>query len=180
MATELGEPEVMKGYGMRNATLMAIAPTTSSAFILGQVSQGIEPVWSNCYIKDVAKAKVVIKNNQLLELLEQKGENTKETWHSIRDHDGSVQHLNCLSENEKAVFKTFGEINQEEIIDQAGDRQQFIDQGQSLNIKAHPNVSAKEMNILALKAWDSGIKALYYQHSDNAAQSMVRERQAKK
>ena len=180
MATELGEPEVMKGYGMRNATLMAIAPTTSSAFILGQVSQGIEPVWSNCYIKDVAKAKVVIKNNQLLELLEQKGENTKETWHSIRDHDGSVQHLNCLRENEKAVFKTFGEINQEEIIDQAGDRQQFIDQGQSLNIKAHPNVSAKEMNILALKAWDSGIKALYYQHSDNAAQSMVRERQAKK
>jgi ribonucleoside-diphosphate reductase alpha chain len=180
MATELGEPEVMKGYGMRNATLMAIAPTTSSAFILGQVSQGIEPVWSNCYIKDVAKAKVVIKNNQLLELLEQKGENTKETWHSIRDHDGSVQHLNCLSENEKAVFKTFGEINQEEIIDQAGDRQQFIDQGQSLNIKAHPNVSAKEMNILALKAWDSGIKALYYQHSDNVAQSMVRERQAKK
>src|SRR6056297_1451959 len=109
MATELGEPEVMKGYGRRHATTMAIAPTTSSAFILGQVSQGIEPIWSNCYIKDVAKMKVVIKNPLLEELLEKKGLNDKTTWDSIRDADGSVQHLDFLTDEEKDVFRTFAE-----------------------------------------------------------------------
>lgn len=176
LAKRLGEPEVLKGYGRRNTTLMAIAPTTSSAFILGQVSQGIEPVWSNCYIKDVAKTKVVIRNQQLLEFLDSKGHNTKEIWTSIRDHNGSVQHLDFLSTTEKAIYKTFDEINQEVIIEQAADRQEFIDQGQSLNVKVKADITAKEMNALSLKAWDCGIKALYYQHSDNAAQNMVRSK----
>lgn len=180
LAKTLGEPEVLKGYGRRNTTLLAVAPTTSSAFILGQVSQGIEPVWSNCYIKDVSKAKVVIKNKQLEAFLEDQGKNTKEVWDSIRDHDGSVQHLDFLDDSEKAIFKTFGEINQEEVLTHAADRQKYIDQAQSLNIKVPPGITAKEMNALAIKAWESGIKSMYYQHSDNAAQSMARSKLAKK
>lgn len=180
LAHKLGEPEVLQGYGRRNTTLMAIAPTTSSAFILGQVSQGIEPVWSNCYIKDVAKTKVVIKNQQLLSLLEDLGQNTKEVWNSIRDHDGSVQHLDFLTDEQKAIYKTFGELDQSVVLQQAAVRQEFIDQAQSLNIKVPADITAKETNTLMMQAWDSGIKALYYQHSENAAQNMMRSKLNKK
>ncbi|MFW6210113.1 MAG: ribonucleoside-diphosphate reductase subunit alpha [Patescibacteria group bacterium] len=180
MAQELGEPELLKGYGRRHTTTMAIAPTTSSAFILGQVSQGIEPIWSNCYIKDVAKMKVVIKNPNLKELLAEKGKDDKETWDSIRDNDGSVQHLDCLSEEEKEVFRTFAEIDQNKLIEHAGDRQQYIDQGQSLNVMVPPDVAAKDINQLYIQAWKQGCKALYYQHSMNAAQQMVRKKLAAK
>ncbi|MBY0309762.1 ribonucleoside-diphosphate reductase subunit alpha [Patescibacteria group bacterium] len=176
MGKEYGEPAVLKGYGRRNTTTMAIAPTTSSAFILGQVSQGIEPVWSNCYIKDVAKLKVTIKNPFLEKLLETKGMNTKEVWDGIRDNDGSVQHLDALTDQEKAVFRTFAEIDQGAVIDQAADRQPFIDQGQSLNVMVPPSVTAKEINALYMRAWKGGVKALYYQHSMNAAQEMVRKK----
>lgn len=170
LARRFGEPEILKGYGRRNTTLNAVAPTTSSAFILGQVSQSIEPIWSNCYVKDVAKMKVTIKNPMLTDILEQKGKNTREVWNDIRDHDGSVAHLDFLSDLEKEVFKTFPEINQYDIIDQASDRQQFIDQSQSLNIMVNPDMSAKEINGLYMFAWENGIKSLYYQHSTSAAQ----------
>ncbi len=176
MAKEYGEPEILKGYGRRHTTTMAIAPTTSSAFILGQVSQGIEPIWSNCYIKDVAKLKVVIKNSNLEALLEEKGKNTKEVWDSIRDNDGSVQHLNFLSDDEKAVFRTFAEIDQNKLIIHAGERQKFIDQGQSLNVMVAPDTPVKEINQLYLQAWKQGCKALYYQHSMNAAQQLTRKK----
>ncbi len=178
LATELGEPEVLKGYGRRNTTLLAIAPTTSSAFILGQVSQGIEPIWSNCYIKDVAKMKVVIKNPSLEKLLADKGKSTKEVWDSIRDADGSVQHLDFLSEEERAVYRTFAEIDQLAVIKQAADRQAYIDQGQSLNIMVDPSVPVKDINQIYLQAWKLGVKSLYYQHSMNAAQQMVRKKLA--
>jgi ribonucleoside-diphosphate reductase alpha chain len=174
MATEYGEPEVLKGYGRRNTTLMAVAPTTSSAFILGQVSQSIEPIWSNCYVKDIDKMKVTIKNKQLEKLLEDKGQNNKEVWYSIRDNDGSVQHLDILSAEEKEIFKTFQEISQKAIIEQAAARQQYIDQGQSLNLAINPSVPAKEINALYMYAWQLGIKTLYYQHSVNAAQQFGR------
>lgn len=180
LAKDFGEPEVLKGYGRRNTTLMAIAPTTSSAFILGQVSQGIEPIWSNCYIKDVAKMKVTIKNPTLKILLKEKKKDTKATWDSIRDNDGSVQHLDFLSDEEKAIFRTFGEIDQAKIIEQAGIRQKYIDQGQSLNVMVPPNTPAKEINQLYIKAWKEGIKSLYYQHSQNAAQQMARKKLAEK
>lgn len=178
LAVELGEPEVLKGYGRRNTTLLAIAPTTSSAFILGQVSQGIEPIWSNCYIKDVAKMKVTIKNPTLEKLLIEKGKNTKEVWDGIRDADGSVQHLDFLTDNERAIFRTFAEIDQSVVIKQAADRQAHIDQGQSLNIMVAPDTPVKEINHLYLQAWKQGIKSLYYQHSMNAAQQMVRKKLA--
>ncbi|PZM87116.1 MAG: ribonucleoside-diphosphate reductase subunit alpha [candidate division SR1 bacterium] len=175
MAKEYGEPEILKGYGRRHTTLNAIAPTTSSAFILGQVSQSIEPYLSNCYVKDVAKLKVTIKNPHLEALLEKKGKNTREIWLSIRDHDGSVQHLDCLSPEEKQVFKTFSEIDQMAIIYQAADRQKFIDQSQSLNVMISPQTPAKEINYLYLQAWKLGIKTLYYQHSMNAAQQFSKK-----
>ncbi len=176
MAKEYGEPDTLNGYGRRNTTLMALAPTTSSAFILGQVSQSIEPVWSNCYVKDIDKMKVTIKNPFLEKLLEKKGKNDRETWQSIRDNDGSVQYLDFLSETEKAVFKTFAEIDPYVVIDQASDRQKYIDQGQSLNLMIDPTISTKEVNALYLHAWKSGIKTLYYQHSMNAAQQFGRKK----
>lgn len=170
LAKELGEPSLLKGYGRRNTTLNAIAPTTSSAFILGQVSQSIEPVLSNCYVKDLAKMKTTIKNPFLEKLLKEKGRNTKEVWESIRSKDGSVQHLSFLSDAEKEVFKTFSEIDQIAIIDQAATRQQYIDQAQSLNLMINPSVPTKDINALYIFAWQAKIKTLYYQHSTNAAQ----------
>lgn len=176
LAKMFGEPEVLKGYGRRNTTTMAIAPTTSSAFILGQVSQGIEPVWSNCYVKDVAKMKVTIKNPFLEQVLEKLGKNDRETWASIRDNDGSVQHLNFLSDEDKEVFRTFAEIDQSAIIKQAADRQVYIDQGQSLNLMVPPSMPVKDINSLYIQAWKEGVKALYYQHSMNAAQELTRSK----
>ncbi len=175
MAKEYGEPEILKGYGRRHTTLMAVAPTTSSAFILGQVSQSIEPYMSNSYVKDVAKLKVTIKNPQLEKLLEAKEQNTRDVWLSIRDNDGSVQHLDFLTQEEKDVFKTFSEIDQMSIIYQAADRQKFIDQSQSLNVMISPQTPIKEVNYLYIQAWKLGIKTLYYQHSMNAAQQFSKK-----
>lgn len=176
LADRFGEPSLLTGYGRRNTTLTAVAPTTSSAFILGQVSQSIEPIWSNCYVKDLAKAKVTIRNPWLEKLLQEKGKNDRETWNSIRDRDGSVQHLSFLSEHEKNVFRTFSEIDQIDILDQAATRQQYIDQAQSLNLMINPKVAARDVNALMIYAWESGIKSLYYQHSTSAAQDFNRNK----
>lgn len=152
LAKELGEPSILKGYGRRNTTLLAVAPTTSSSFILGQVSQGIEPVFSNCFVKDLEKIKVTFRNRFLEKLLKEKNKNTDEIWKSILENDGSVMHLDFLNESEKDVFKTFSEIDQNKIIEQAGDRQKFIDQSQSLNLMIDPTISAKDINALYIKA----------------------------
>lgn len=176
LAVKFGEPEVLKGYGRRNTTLNAIAPTTSSAFILGQVSQGIEPIWSNIYVKDIAKIKTTIKNPFLVELLEEKGQNITEVWRSIRERDGSVQHLEFLTDLEKDVFKTYSEIDQLDIIYQAANRQNHIDQGQSVNIIVHPDMPVKEINKIHVTAWKLGLKSLYYQHSMNAAQKFKQKK----
>ena len=177
LAEKFGEPEVLKGYGRRNATLNAVAPTTSSAFILGQVSQGIEPIWSNSYVKDIAKIKTTIKNPFLKALLVEKGMDTVEVWKSIRDYDGSVQHLEGLTELEKDVFKTYYEIAQMTLIYQAANRQNHIDQGQSLNIMVHPDMPVKDINKLYVTAWKLGVKSLYYQHSMNAAQKFKQKKE---
>lgn len=176
LAEKFGEPAVLKGYGRRNATLNAIAPTTSSAFILGQVSQGIEPIWSNVYVKDIAKIKTTIRNPFLEKLLEEKGMNTIEVWRNIRDYDGSVQHLDFLTEDEKDVFKTYSEIDQLDLIYQAANRQNHIDQGQSVNIIVHPEMPVKEINKIHVTAWKLGLKSLYYQHSMNAAQKFAQKK----
>lgn len=170
LAQEYGEPELLKGYGRRNTTLLAIAPTKSSSWILGQVSEGIEPYKSNYYIKDLAKGKFSIKNPYLEKLLIEKKQNNKEVWNSILANHGSVQRLEFLSDFEKSVFKTFQEISPMEIIIQAAQRQKYIDQGQSLNLMIHPSVPTKDVNALIIEAWKMGIKSLYYQFSVNAAQ----------
>ena len=174
MATEYGEPPLLEGYGKRNVTMLAIAPTTSSSFILGQVSPSIEPLNSNYFVKDLAKGKFTYRNPYLEKMLESKDKNDTDTWKSILTRGGSVQHLDFLSQDEKDVFKTFGEISQKEIITQAADRQKYIDQGQSLNLMIPPTVKAKEVNELIKFAWESGIKSLYYQRSANPAQELAR------
>lgn len=158
--------------GYANTTLMAIAPTKSSSFILGQVSMGIEPIKSNYFVKDLAKIKTVYKNPFLIEELDKYGLNANETWEGILKKDGSVQHLDFPT---KEVFKTFLEISPKEIVLQAAQRQQYIDQSQSLNLMIHPSIPAKEINKLYLYAHEEGIKTLYYQFSQSSAQSFVRE-----
>lgn len=174
LADFFGEPEVLKGYGRRNATLLAIAPTTSSSFILGQVSPSIEPLNSNYFTKDLSKGKFTYKNPFLEELLESKGKNNKATWDDILLRGGSVQHLEFLSQEEKDVFKTFGEISQKEIIIQAAQRQKYIDQSQSLNLMIHHDTPPKDVSDLMIEAWRLGVKTLYYQRSTNPAQELAR------
>lgn len=176
MAVDFGEPQVLQGYGMRNTTTMAIAPTKSSSFILGQVSQSIEPEFSNCYVKDLAKMKVTIKNPYLMKLLQEKEQDTPDVWDSIKNRDGSVQHLDFLTQEEKEVFKTFSEINPYTIVDQAAVRQEYIDQGQSLNLMLDPDMTVREINQLYLYAHNAGVKSLYYSYSMSAAQSLTRKR----
>ena len=175
LAEMFGEPEVLEGYGRRNTTTMAIAPTTSSAAILGQVSQSIEPWMSNYFIKNLAKMKVEVKNRYLEQLLEQHGRNDQITWDSIAQNDGSVAHLDFLTEHERDVFKTFREIDQSAIIGQAADRQHYLDQTQSLNLMIDSKMTPKEINSLIIDAWKDGICTLYYQHSVNKAQQVFQD-----
>ncbi len=174
LATMFGEPLWLKGRGRRNTTLLAIAPTKSSSFILGQVSEGIEPNKTNYYIKDLQKGKFTIKNPYLQRLLQSKNKDTDDVWNSILKRAGSVQHIDFLSADEKLVFKTFAEISPKEVIIQAAQRQKYIDQGQSINLMIHPSIPVKDVNRLVLDAWEMGIKSLYYQHSVNAAQEFSR------
>ena len=174
LAVLLGEPEHLEGYNRRNVTTMAIAPTTSSSFILGQVSPSIEPLNSNYFTKDLAKGKFTYKNPYLEELLEEKKKNTQTTWKSILQKGGSVQHLSFLSEEEKDVFKTFGEISQKEIVIQASQRQKHIDQGQSLNIMVSPKCPPKQVSELLIFGWEQGVKSFYYQRSANPSQELAR------
>jgi ribonucleoside-diphosphate reductase alpha chain len=173
LAEMFGECEMTKGLGRRNTTTQAIAPTTSSAFIM-QVSQSVEPWMSNYMIKDLAKGKFLIKNVLLEKLLESKGKNTGAIWDSIMKQQGSVLHLDFLTDLEKTVFKTAREISQEEIIRQAAQRQKYIDQGQSLNIYITADTTAKEVNRLMILAHDLGIKSLYYQHNTSAASDFAK------
>jgi len=173
LARIYGEPDVLKGYGRRNTTLLAIAPTTSSSAILGQTSPGIEPFSSNYYKAGLAKGNFMRKNKYLKTLLENKGIDTEETWRSIMLNHGSVQHLAELTQEEKDVFKTFKEISQYEIILQASIRQKYIDQAQSLNINIPSNLPVKEVNRLLIEAWKLGVKTLYYQRSQSVSKEFV-------
>jgi len=173
LARIYGEPEVLKGYGRRNTTLLAIAPTTSSSAILGQTSPGIEPFSSNYYKAGLAKGNFMRKNKYLKQLLEEKGIDTEETWRSIMLNHGSVQHLPELTQKEKDVFKTFKELSQYEIILQASIRQKYIDQAQSLNINIPSNLPIKEVNRLLIEAWKLGVKTLYYQRSQSVSKEFV-------
>lgn len=174
MALIYGEPEGLIGTGYRNLTVNAIAPTTSSSIICGQVSQSIEPWAANIFENDNAKGVFTQRNVHLEALLEAKGHNTPEVWLSILQNAGSVQHLEILTDHEKAVFKTFVEIDQAELIRQTADRQKFIDQGISHNIILPPEASMKEDIDLIVLAWKLGMKSLYYRKGLNKAQELAR------
>jgi len=173
LARIYGEPEIMKGYGRRNSTTMAIAPTTSSSAILGQTSPGIEPFSSNYYKAGLSKGNFMRKNKYLTQLLEKKGLDNEETWRTIMLNGGSVQTIDGLTEEEKAVFKTFKEISQLEIIQQAAVRQKYVDQAQSLNLNIPSSLPIKEVNNLMIEAWKLGVKTLYYQRSQSVSKEMV-------
>lgn len=179
MAEHFGEPEILKGYGQRNTTRLAQAPTKSTSYIMGgltlNLSEGVEPHKSNYTTKKLAKIQSEVKNKELVDLLESKGKNKRDIWESILLHNGSVQHLDFLSDREKAIFRTFSEISQVDVIKLAAQRQKFIDQGQSINLMIHPDTPASEINKLHLLAFDEGLKSLYYQYSINAAQEFNKE-----
>lgn len=173
LANIYGEPEILQEYGRRNTTLMAVAPTTSSSAILGQTSPGIEPFSSNYYKAGLAKGNFMRKNKYLRELLVEKGLDTEDTWRSIMLNHGSVQHLDALTAAEKEVFKTFKEISQLEVVQQASIRQKYIDQAQSLNLNIPHNLPVKEVNKLIIEAWKLGVKTLYYQRSQSVSKEFI-------
>lgn len=173
MAELYGEPEVLKGYGRRNATMLAIAPTKTSSFILGQTSEGIEPWRKAVVVKKTQKGTFTVRNPELERLLDLKCRNDDATWQQIIDAGGSVQGLDCLTEHEKAVFKTFAEISPMALVAHAAQRQKYIDQGQSLNLLIDPKVPAKQISDLYVKGWEMGIKSFYYHHGVNAAHQLA-------
>lgn len=175
LAVQYGEPELLKGYGRRNATTLAVAPTVSSSAILGQVSPSIEPLNSNYFVKDLAKGKFTYKNPYLKKLLSEKGADKAPVWKDILLHGGSVQHLTeLLTDHERAIFKTFAEISQKDVVIQAAQRQPYIDQGQSLNLMISTDTKPKDVSELQIFAWQNGIKSLYYQRGTNPAQNLAR------
>ena len=173
LANIYGEPELLKGYGVRNATTMAIAPTTSSSAILGQTSPGIEPFASNYYKAGLAKGNFIRKNKYLAKLLEEKRLDTEDVWRDIMLNHGSVQHMTQLTQEEKDVFKTFKEISPLEIVTQAAQRQQYIDQAQSLNLNIPSSMPIKDVNKVIIDAWKLGVKTLYYQRSQSVSKELV-------
>ena len=157
----------------RNTTLLALAPTTSSSSILGQVSPSVEPYASNYFVAGLAKGSFTRKNLQLENLLINKNKNTEDVWKSIIQNQGSVQHLDFLTDIEKEVFKTFQEISPFTIIQQASARQYFIDQGQSINLKIPNAMSIRDVNKVHMEAWKLGLKGLYYQRGTSVAKEAV-------
>lgn len=175
LAKERGEPEDIKGSGRRNAHLMAIAPNANSSMFLN-VSPGIEPYFANVYPHRTRVGTHMVINPVLEEMLEGFGMNTEEVIHSIATNRGSVQHLDWLSEEEKAVFKTFEEIDQSWVIEQAAARQQYIDQGQSLNLRFANEVKRSDVLALHIMAWKKGLKGLYYlRHTTGISSALEKE-----
>ena len=165
LAKVFGEPLHCKGTGMANATLLALAPNTASAILAGSVSQSIEPLVSNAYNQNTAAGELMRFNPTLAKLLKAKGEYSVELAYDITtNHLGSVQHLDCLTDHEKRVFKTASEIKQDAILEQAEDRQEFIDQAQSLNL--FPNGDEYEIGRLLKKFLEyDRLKSVYYQRA---------------
>lgn len=166
MAKELGEPEWCVGHGRRNTHTIAIAPTVSNSTISGGYSAGIEPISSNIFSQKSAKGTFIRKNKTLEKILEKYKKNNHEVWKSINEYNGSVQHLDFLSSEEKSVFLTAREINQHAIIKQASQRQKWVDQGQSINLFFSSNSDPKYIHEVHVAAWKGGLKSLYYFRSE--------------
>jgi len=172
MATEFGEPEWCKGYGVRNTHRTACMPTMSTALIMGGVSQGIEPILGNCFIQSMAGGEVERINPVFLDLMKKRGKYSKKLVKEIADNHGSVQNLDWLTDEEKMVFRTAFEINQEVIIRLASQRQHYICQAQSLNLFFSADESeAYIAKIHRLAIEDEYIKSLYYVRSQAGVQA---------
>ena len=167
LAQEFGEPLWCVGTGMRNTHLRAIAPTVSNSKLGGNVSPGIEPWAANVFTDQSAKGTFIRKNPTLQKLLKSKKLDTKEVWDKILEDGGSVQDISELSKEEKEIYKTFKEINQLELVRQAGIRQQYIDQSVSLNLAFPAEATPKWINKVHLDAWEKGIKTLYYMRTES-------------
>lgn len=183
LAKYRGEPDDMKGTGLRNAHLLSIAPNASTSIICG-VSPSVEPFAANAFSQKTQSGTHEVRNMALVPVLENYGKNDDETWSSIIINEGSVQHLHFLTEQEKAVFKTALEINQGYLVELAADRQPFICQAQSINIFLPPDISTTELHKLHFLAWKKGLKSLYYLRSksvksaekvSNSSERIIRE-----
>ena len=171
LAKERGEASDMKGSGKRFSHMMAIAPNASTSIILGNTSPSIEPFRANAYRQDTLSGSYLNKNKYLDAIIKLQAENEKEgwydeTWSSIIANDGSVQHLEWLDDWRKDVFKTAMELDQRWIIQHASDRQEYIDQGQSVNLFFRPDVNIKYLHAVHFMAWKLGLKSLYYCRSE--------------
>ena len=191
MASEYGEPLWCKDFGMRNTHLRAIAPTVSNSKLSGNVSAGIEPWAANVFTEQTSKGTFIRKNPELEKVLKKMGKNTKETWDQILQDGGSIQGLDFLDQwcfyegklvectdvteaehqnkcySVKDVFKTFKEINQLDLVRQAGVRQQYIDQSVSLNLAFPAIAEPKWINQVTMEAWKQGVKTLYYMRTES-------------
>ncbi len=182
LAETYGEPLWCVGTGFRNTHLRAIAPTVSNSKLAGNVSPGIEPWAANVFTEQSAKGTFIRKNKELKKVLRKVGIDTKETWDKILEDGGSVQGIKQLDgwyydhggrlnqeegESVKNVFKTFKEINQLELIRQAGIRQDYIDQSVSLNLAFPSEASPRWLNQVHIEAWKRGVKTLYYTRTES-------------
>ena len=180
MGKQRGEAPDMEGTGRRNAHLLAIAPNANSSIICG-TSPSIEPLKANAYTHRTRAGSHLVKNKYLEEVLEEKGKNTDKVWTDIITNGGSVQHLDFLTVDEKNVFKTAIEIDQMKIVDQAGTRQRFLCQGQSVNLFFSAGAERKYLHNVHFNAWQRGVKGLYYlrtettQKAENVAEKVQRD-----
>ena len=168
LAEERGECPDSKwaGGGVRNAHLLAVAPNASSSIICGNTSPSIEPYRANAFTQKTKTGSALLKNPFLEKLLEEKGENTEEVWKTIITNNGSVQHLECLTDYEKDTFKTAVELDQRWVVEHAADRQEHICQAQSVNMFFPADVSKQELHNVHLMAWTKKLKTLYYLRSE--------------
>jgi ribonucleoside-diphosphate reductase alpha chain len=176
LGMERGEAPDAVGSGNRFSHLMAIAPNASSSIIMGNTSPSIEPYRANAYRQDTLSGSFLNKNKYLDKIIQKEAEShidgwVEETWSSIIANDGSVQHLEWMDEYTKDVFKTSMEIDQRWIIQHAADRQEFIDQAQSLNLFFRPDVNIKYLHAAHFMAWKKGLKTLYYCRSEKMAKA---------
>jgi len=174
LGKERGEAPDAVGTGQRFSHLMAIAPNASSSIIMGNTSPSVEPYRANAYRQDTLSGAFLNKNrwlDRIIKGLTQTEEEYNDVWSSIIANDGSVQHLNILDENQKAVFKTSMEIDQRWVIELAADRQMYIDQAQSLNLFFRPDAHIKYIHAIHFMAWKKGVKTLYYCRSEKLAKA---------
>ena len=171
LGRERGEAPDAKGTGLRCSHVMAIAPNASSSIIMGNTSPSIEPWRANAYRQDTLSGSFLNKNKFLDKLIKDKCEenttlNYERIWSSIIANDGSVQHLRCLNDQEKEIYKTSMEIDQRWVIEHAADRQEYIDQSQSLNVFFRPDANITYLHAVHFMAWKKGVKTMYYCRSE--------------